>query len=99
MGGQGAHLEKQHRVIGICREEYGNGKKLELEDYSQKLKLHPGDNGDKLHRPHGGVRRAGINKDRWKARNDPGALPVTAIPTEPRRDKRGHSQDRHPLYH
>lgn len=95
MGGQGAHLEKQHRVIGICREECGDAQKLELEDYSQKLKLHPGDNGDKLHRPHGGGRGAGINKDRWKARNDPGALPVAGIPTEPRREKRGHSEDGH----
>lgn len=89
IGGHGSHLEKQHSVIGIYREERGDAKKLELKDKSQKLKLHPIDNGDELHRPEGVFRWSGMNKDRWKARNDPSALPQVGIPSEPKREKRG----------
>lgn len=88
MGRQGVHLEKQHRVMDIERNR-GDAKKLELEGHSKKLKLHPGNNGDKLHRPQGGVRRVEMNKNRWEARSDHSALPVAVIPAEPRRGKRG----------
>ena len=60
---------------------------MELEGHSKKLKLHPGDNGDKLHRPQGDVRRVEMNKDRWEARSGCSALPVAVIPAEPRRGR------------